>query len=88
MKGKNQSFFFLSANADAPARTRNAVGTAIPFTPVFGLFVLEFELELDELLFLLDVVVVFAVVDVVVVVDDTVVVVSSSFLISNEYGSV
>ena len=37
MKGKNQSFFFLIANAAAPARTRNAVGIAALATPVLGL---------------------------------------------------
>ena len=53
MKGKNQSFFFLIANAAAPARTRNAVGTAALATPVLGLsafdeaVVLLFDVDAD-----------------------------------------
>ena len=53
MKGKNQSFFFLIANAAAPARTRNAVGTAALATPVLGLSAFD---EAVVLLFDVDVV--------------------------------
>ena len=82
---KNQSFFFLSANAATPASTRNAVGTATPLTPVFGLP--AFESEFEEPLFLLDAVVVFF--DVVDAAEaDDAVVVSASLLISKEYGLV
>ena len=81
---KNQSFFFLIVNAVAPASTRNAVGTATPLTPVFGLSAFEFE----EPLFLLDadVVLLFDVAELFEV--DAAVVFSSSFLISKEYGVV
>ena len=36
-----QDLFFLNANADAPASARKAAGSAMQFTPVFGLLELE-----------------------------------------------
>ena len=74
---KNQEFFFLNANAAAPASASTAAGTAALGTPVFGFVVAPEDVDPE------------VVAEVVAVVDlDVAAVVSASGFIPNSSGFV